>query len=101
LWVISVDGKEEPHPFLQTEFSEDLARFSPDGHWVVYQSNEAGRNEIYVRPYPSGSGKWQISANGGSQPIWSRDGKEIFYSQSNGLEMVAKVNGAGDAFTVG
>ncbi|MCA1580874.1 MAG: protein kinase [Acidobacteria bacterium] len=66
-------------PFLQTEFDETLGVFSPDGHWIAFVSNESGRNEIYVQPFPGPGGKWQVSAAGGSAPVWRRDGKELFY----------------------
>ena len=67
---------------------------SPDSRWVAYDSNETGRSEIYVRPFPPGgdrSGKWQISANGGQQPRWRGDGKEIFYLGPGGNMMAVDV----------
>ena len=76
--------------FLQTEFDEAAPYFSPDGRFVVYTSNESGSFEVYVRSFPDGTGKWQISAKGGTQPRWSRDGEEIFYVQRNTL-MTARV----------
>jgi eukaryotic-like serine/threonine-protein kinase len=83
LWYVPVEGsagvERKPVPFAQTPFIESFGRFSPDGHWVAYVSDESGSREVYVRPFPSGSGKWRISTNGGSQPRWSRDGKELFY----------------------
>jgi Tol biopolymer transport system component len=100
LWVMPQEGKQEPFPFLRTEFVEENARFSPDGHWVVYRSDESGKGEIYVRPFPSGSGKWQVSVKGGDLPVWRRDGKEIFY-QMGGAVMAVDVDGTGSAFTVG
>jgi eukaryotic-like serine/threonine-protein kinase len=66
-------------PFLQTEFDEVLGDFSPDGHWIAYASNESGRFEVYVQPFPGPGGKWQISTAGGVAPAWRRDGKELFY----------------------
>jgi Tol biopolymer transport system component len=65
--------------FLHGEFDENDGNFSPDGRWVAYDSNESGRYEVYVQPFPGPGGKWQVSANGGSNPAWRRDGKEIFY----------------------
>jgi len=65
--------------FLKTNFDENLGDFSPDGHWIVYASNESGRYEVYVQPFPGPGGKWQISTSGGSMPVWRRDSKEIFY----------------------
>jgi Tol biopolymer transport system component len=101
LLLLPADGPKTPTAFLQTEFSETAARFSPDGRWVVYQSDESGRYEIYVRPFPTGSGKWQISANGGEAPIWSQDGKEIYYNQQGSTTMAVDVNGTTGALLVG
>jgi hypothetical protein len=66
-------------PFLHTEFDEFLGEFSPDGRFVAYASNESGRSEIYVQPFPGPGGKWQMSTTGGTAPVWRRDGKELFY----------------------
>jgi hypothetical protein len=65
--------------FLQTPFDETAPRFSPDGRFVAYTSNESGQFEVYVRDFPKGASRWQISTNGGFAPRWRRDGKEIFY----------------------
>src|SRR5262249_51050415 len=83
LWVLPLFGDRKPFPYLQTQFNEGNqgARFSPDAKWVVYSSDETGKYEVYVRPFPDANGgKWQISSEGGFEPFWSRDGKEIFYS---------------------
>ena len=101
LWMLPMDSTKTPRPYLQTEFTETNARFAPDSRWVVYQSDESGSNEIYVRPFPTGNGKWQISTNGGEFPMWSRDGKEIFYHQPGGATMSVEVSGAGAALIVG
>jgi eukaryotic-like serine/threonine-protein kinase len=66
-------------PFLHGEFDEFLGDFSPDGRFVAYSSNESGRSEIYVQPYPGPGGRWQVSTGGGADPVWRRDGKELFY----------------------
>jgi Tol biopolymer transport system component/predicted Ser/Thr protein kinase len=73
-------------PFLQTRFNEIAPQFSPDGRWLAYVSDESGRNEVYVQPYPGPGGKWQISTEGGTEPIWARNG-ELFYR--NGDKMMA------------
>lgn len=86
VWVFAVG--EEPAPFLVTSAEERAPRFSPDGRFIVYMSDEAGRNEIYARPFPGPGGKWNISADGGTEPIWSRDGKEIFYRSGRELMVV-------------
>ena len=66
-------------PFLKTPFSEGIAQFSPDGRWLAYQSNESGRFEVYVRPFPEGDPKLTVSAEGGFEPMWSPRGGELFY----------------------
>ena len=66
-------------PFLQTAANEGAPQFSPDGRWMAYLSDESGRNEIYVQPYPGPGGKWQISTDGGREPVWNRNGRELFY----------------------
>lgn len=65
--------------FLKTSFNESMPRFSPDGHFVAYVSDESGSNEVYVREFPTGANKRRISPNGGTLPRWSRTGKEIYY----------------------
>ncbi|HUR35770.1 MAG TPA: protein kinase [Vicinamibacterales bacterium] len=72
-------GDRAPLPIAVTPFVEALPRFSPDGRFVAYRSNESGRNEIYVRTFPEATGKWQVSVNGGGDPQWRSDGKEIFF----------------------
>ncbi len=99
LMVLPLEGKREPIPFANTKFSENNARISPDGHWVVYDSDESGKSEIYARPFPSGGGKWQISSSGGGFPMWSPDGHEVFYNGSAGVLMAVEVKAAGSAFT--
>jgi serine/threonine protein kinase/Tol biopolymer transport system component len=82
----------EPSVFLKTGFNEAAAQFSPDGGWVAYVSDESGRNEVYVRDFPGGENKRQISVNGGIGPRWRRDGKEIFYLAKTSL-MAARITG--------
>jgi eukaryotic-like serine/threonine-protein kinase len=74
-------------PFLRTSFNEADPRFSPDGRWIAYMSDESGHSEIYVQPYPGPGGKWQISTDGGTEPVWNRNGQELFYR--NGNKMMA------------
>jgi serine/threonine-protein kinase len=66
-------------PFLRTPFNESAPRFSPDGCWLAYVSNESGRYEVYVQPYPGPGGKWQISTEGGMEPVWNPSGRELFF----------------------
>ena len=79
LFVQPVKGTQTQQPFLRTRFTEAGPKFSPDGRWIAYGSDESGQYEIYVRPYPGPGSKWQISNDGGVHVIWSRDGKELFY----------------------
>jgi serine/threonine protein kinase len=89
LWVLPLGGDRKPVPYLQTQFNEVGATFSPDGKWVAYTSDETGRNEVYVRPFPDAAGgKWQISTDGGSLPRWRQDGKEMFYLTNDGKKMM-------------
>ena len=78
LSVLPLAGDRKSRLFFETTSNTAGAEFSPDGRWLAYASDESGRNEIYVRPFPSGTGRWQISTEGGAQPLWSRSG-EIFY----------------------
>ena len=81
---------------MQTEFNESQGQFSPDGHWMAYTSDETGRYEVYVRPFPSGPGKWKVSIAGGQQPRWRRDGKELFYLTSDRRLMAVTVKAGED-----
>jgi Tol biopolymer transport system component len=89
IWVLPLEGDSKPQPFLRTAFSEDWAQFSPDGQWLAYISNESGRNEVYVQPYPGPGGKWQISTEGGIEPVWSPKGDELFYRNGDQMMTVA------------
>jgi dipeptidyl aminopeptidase/acylaminoacyl peptidase len=101
LWLLPLFGDRKPFPFLQTPFAEIPAKFSPDGRWMAYGSNESGRFEVFVVPFPGPGGKWQISVGGGNEPRWRRDGKELFYLGPDNRLMAAAVNGEGSAFEVG
>src|SRR5437879_3877443 len=96
LWVLPLSGDKKPFPFLKTPFEEREGQFSPDGNWIAYQSNESGRFEIYVQPFPAPGGKFQISANGGAQPRWNKNGKEIFYVSLDSKMMAAPVKSSPD-----
>jgi serine/threonine-protein kinase len=77
--ALSLDGNFKVQPFLQSSFNLSSPRFSPDGRWVAYMTDESGRREICVQPFPGPSGKWMISTNGGESPRWARSGREIFF----------------------
>ena len=101
LWVLPLTGDRKPWVFLKTNFNELFGRFSPDGRWVAYQSNESGRNEIYIRPFAApaapgatgqaASGQWQVSTASGIFPAWRHDGKELYYVAPNGEMMAAPI----------
>ena len=81
-------------PFLQTAFAEERAVFSPDGRWVAYVLNEANRGEVFVRAFSDGDRRWQISNAGGTDPVWSRNGRELFYRQGDDMMAVDVASGA-------
>jgi Tol biopolymer transport system component len=87
IWVLRM-GDRKAEPFLKTRFDESVPRFSPDGRWLAYVSNESGRYEIYVQPYPGPGGKWQISTEGGTEPAWNYNGRELFYRCGNRMMAV-------------
>jgi Tol biopolymer transport system component len=79
-WILPLFGDRKPFPFLQSEdFSQNMAKISPDGRWVAYFSNEFGRFEVFIQSFLKPSGKWQVTTSGGFHSRWSRDGKELFY----------------------
>jgi Tol biopolymer transport system component len=99
-WIVALNGQEErakPRPFLQHSYQEFTAQFSPadageSPRWLAYTSNETGRYEVYVRDFPDGRHKWQVSNQGGLQPHWRRDGRELFYLTLDGTLMSVSVN---------
>jgi Tol biopolymer transport system component len=111
VWVLPLGGtaaNRKPFPLEQSDFAQAAGRFSPDGRWIAYQSNESGKDEIYVRPFDASAasaspptagtavtGKWMVSKDGGTVPLWRGDGKEMFYLAPNGMAMVVDVNTSG------
>jgi Tol biopolymer transport system component len=85
--------------FLQTKFNENAPQFSPDGRWLAYSSDESGRFEIYAVPYPGPGGKWQVSSDGGREPVWNRNGRELFFR--NGNKMMAAPIDTQQGFSAG
>jgi Tol biopolymer transport system component len=83
LWVLPLSGDRQPMPFTRTGANESGAQVSPAGRWIAYVSDETGRNEVYLRPFPSGEGTWRVSTDGGIEPTWRRDGRELFYLGSD------------------
>jgi serine/threonine-protein kinase len=97
LWLLRLDGSGPAVPWLETPANESFgASFSPDGRLLAYQSDETGRSEIYVRPFPRGEGRWQVSTDGGQSPNWSPRGGEILYrSRDRILSVTVSARGAG------
>ena len=109
LWTLPLDMSDAEHPkpgkpelFLRTPSFEWEPAFSPDGRWIAYSSNASGRYEVYVQPFPGGTplraGLWQISTSGGSHPMWSRDGRELFYETLDNRIMVTSYTAQADSF---
>jgi serine/threonine-protein kinase len=96
--VLSLDDRKV-EPYVSSDFSEAEAAFAPDGRWVAYQADESGRAEIFVRPFPPGGGKWQISVEGGTHPRWRADGKELFFRNQNAV-MSVEIDTTGQALRV-
>jgi eukaryotic-like serine/threonine-protein kinase len=101
LWILPLTGDRTARPFMATPALEPLGRFSPNGRYVAYQSDETGRFEIYVATFPGPASRWPISQNGGVEPRWSRDGKELFYFAPDNRLMAAQVKSDGATFDVG
>jgi hypothetical protein len=99
LWSVS-RPERVAKPLLQAKWTVRNAQFSPDGRWIAYASNETGSMEIYVSPFPSGNGKWQVSSGGGQEPRWRQDGKELFYLSPDGKMMAVPVK-MGASFEAG
>jgi len=98
IWVLQLADRKA-QPFLRTQFSEETPRFSPDGRWLTYISDESGRYEVYVQPFPGPGGKWQISKEGGMEPVWNRNGRELFYR--SGTKMMAVEIATQPSFSAG
>jgi Tol biopolymer transport system component len=100
IWALPLSGDRKPFPLLTSEFNEHRAGLSPDGRWLAYTSDETSLDEIYVQSFPSLGSKWKVSVHGGSRPVWSRDGKELYYIAADRKLMVATVK-AGTRFETG
>jgi serine/threonine-protein kinase len=87
--LLHLDGDRKPQPLMASEFSEANPKLSPNGRWLAYESDESGRREIYLQSFPPPGRKWQISTEGGDEPVWSRDGRELFYTNGDKLMSVA------------
>ena len=103
IWILPLEGERKPTPFLTTPAVEVSPSFSPDGRWIAYMSNESGRMEIYVRPYPGPGGKWQVSTSGGILPHWTKGGRELIYTEDPARNrfLAVPVSPQGDTFQAG
>ena len=101
IWVIPTFGDRKPFPYINTEFHEDNAKLSPNGQFLAYRSDESKRNEVYVQTFPEHGGKWQISTGGGDFPVWSRDGRELYFISADNKLMAVEVKGDGKKFDAG
>ncbi len=101
LWILPLSGARTPLPFLHSVANETDGRFSPDGQWIAYASDESGKFEVYVQHFPPSGGQWQVSVNGGAAPSWSRDGKELYYLGADRKLMAVSVRISGSAVELG
>jgi hypothetical protein len=96
-WAVPLEGDHKPIPLLESQFAELFPQVSPDGKWLAYWSNETGRGEIYIKPFPEGPGKWQVSTEGGNFPRWGRGGKELYFAGPAQSMWVAEIRIEGSA----
>ncbi len=108
LWTLALDGTDPDHPkpgkpelFRRTPSNEGQPAVSPDGHWIAYESNDSGRQEVSVRPFPGPGGRVQISDEGGQLPIWSRNFRELFFQNLDNRIMVTDYTATADSFMPG
>ena len=94
IWYRAMSGDTTSKPFEATPFDELMPRFSPDGHWVAYTSNETGVPEVFVRPFPGPGGRTQISTAGGTEPVWAPDGRRLFYISGSHLTSATLTSGS-------
>jgi Tol biopolymer transport system component len=98
--AVPVSGDRKQFPVLKTEFKQDHARVSPDGRWIAYVSRESGKDEVFVQNFPPSGGKWQVSNNGGTEPSWRRDGKELYFVSGSKFKAV-DIKASGSTFEAG
>ena len=99
-WVLPFEGDQKPFALLQSDFNESQGQFSPDAKWIAYISDQSGTPQVYVQSFPKPTEQQQISTNGGSQPRWRSEGRELFYLSADGKLMVVQVK-TGDTFVAG
>jgi Tol biopolymer transport system component len=96
IWALPTFGDGKPIPVVRSAFNDNNAYLSPDGRYILYQSNESGRGEVYVQSFPGPGGKWQVSSEGGNDASWRSDGREIFYRTPAQQLMVVEVAGGAE-----
>jgi eukaryotic-like serine/threonine-protein kinase len=105
IWVLPMfpdtSGDKKPFPVVATNFAEITPAFSPDGKWLAYANNATGRHEIYIQPFPSGAGRWQVSTAGGTSPNWRKDGQELFFISLDSQVMAVEVSQKGAGLQLG
>jgi eukaryotic-like serine/threonine-protein kinase len=94
-------GERKPFPVVATNFTDASPAFSPDGKWLAYSNDETGSQEVYIQPFPSGAGRWQVSTTGGSRPNWRKDGKELFFISTDRQMMAVDVSQKGASLQLG
>ena len=99
IWVLPLEGGRTPTPFITSPPDERAPRFSPDGHWLAYVSDESRQDDVYVRGYPGPGAQLKVSSDGGTEPVWSSDGRELFYR--NGSQMMAVTVQTSPTFSAG
>jgi Tol biopolymer transport system component len=101
IWILPLTEPGEPYALIQTPFSERGGTFSSDGRWLAYQSDESGREEVYVTSFPGLGRKWQLSTAGGLLPRWRSDGRELLYHAPDGTLTAVPITAAGDDLVAG
>jgi Tol biopolymer transport system component/predicted Ser/Thr protein kinase len=101
IWVLPLFGDRKAFPYLQGDYNQNGGKLSPNGRWMAYSADESKRGEVYVQSFPRPAGKWQVSTNGGRNPIWSHDGKELFFVAADGTMMAVGVAENGGTFSPG
>jgi Tol biopolymer transport system component len=101
IWVLPLTGTRTPKPFVNTPFNQGQAHFSDDGRWIAYVSNESGQNQIYIQPFPATGQRILVSVDGGTQPRWRGDGKELFFSGARRLLMSVEIKASASTVDAG
>lgn len=101
IWVHPQFGDKKPFAYLQSEFRETQAKLSPDGRWLAYRSDESKGSEIFMVSFPMPGAKWRISTSGGKIPVWSRDGRELYYVSTDNKMMALESKTTGGRFEPG